>query len=152
MKKEYCKKLKFTEDILNRMRAVGFKKIFSGDIISSYYDFPDSKLKKEGKLLRIRKKGLITEVVFKNKKIKKNKDYKTTLLKREIRYTSNNYKEILKIFELLGLKAVKTESFYREEFVKGKTQIEIKNKQEIEVESENFDEFKEILKDLKCNS
>jgi adenylate cyclase, class 2 len=40
-----------------KLKEMGAEKVFSGELVNSYFDFPDNRLEKEEKILRLRKKG-----------------------------------------------------------------------------------------------
>ena len=51
--------------LTKKLIQLGAKKVFDGEIIAHYFDYPDSRLRAEGKLLRLRKKGDIVELTLK---------------------------------------------------------------------------------------
>ena len=40
-----------------KLKEIGAEKVFSGELVDSYFDFPDKRLEKEEKILRLRNKG-----------------------------------------------------------------------------------------------
>ncbi len=55
------------EEITKKLINLGAQKIFSGKIEAEFFDFPDKRLQNSGKLLRLRRKGDICELVIKEK-------------------------------------------------------------------------------------
>ncbi len=54
-----------TSTLVKKLIQLGAKKTFDGEISATYFDYPDSRLRKEGKLLRLRKKGDTIELTLK---------------------------------------------------------------------------------------
>jgi adenylate cyclase, class 2 len=57
-----------SKDIIKKLQSFGAKKTFEGSIVPSFFDFPDRRLKARNQLLRLRKKGELLELTFKQKK------------------------------------------------------------------------------------
>jgi predicted adenylyl cyclase CyaB len=51
--------------VVAQLEKMGAKKTFDGMLDGGKFDFPDGRLKKEGKMLRLRKRGEQTELTFK---------------------------------------------------------------------------------------
>jgi len=45
------------EEIEEKLREIGAKKVFEGELVSIYFDFESRSLEREGKVLRLRQKG-----------------------------------------------------------------------------------------------
>ena len=141
--KEYCKRLKLTKNILKNIYKLGAKKEFSGNVLSTYYDFKDKKLKKKNMLLRVRKKGKINELTLKQKTKKEVKNgILITTLKKEIKVNLDNLKSFNNILKELGLKKIREERFHREEYFWKGVWFEIKDKKELEIESNSLRKLK----------
>lgn len=48
-----------------RLAAMGARKVFEGEVLSVYFDFPDGTLARRGDILRLRKNGEETALTFK---------------------------------------------------------------------------------------
>ena len=45
------------EEIEKKLKKMEAEKVFEGEVVSIYFDFPDKLLEREGKILRLRQKG-----------------------------------------------------------------------------------------------
>ena len=85
------------DEIRKKLFDLGAKKIFSGQIHMISLDFPNERLRKEGKHFRVRKVGKKTEMCIKGKK--KLTKFK---IREETEVFTSNFEETLKILEMLG--------------------------------------------------
>jgi adenylate cyclase, class 2 len=95
-------------EIVKKLESFGAKKIFDGKIIGSYFDFEDGRLKKQDKLLRLRKKGDITELTLKQKLI-----CKKAKIAEEQEVIVSNHEMMKKILFSIGLKEIAVFSKHR---------------------------------------
>ncbi|MEJ2567417.1 MAG: class IV adenylate cyclase [candidate division WOR-3 bacterium] len=109
-----------------KLKEMGAEKVFSGELINTYFDFPDKRLEKEGKILRLRKKG--DKVILTYKK----------MINREKAKIMDEHELEVQDFELLKsiLKEVSLFPIY--EFKKHRTTYEL-NKINFEI-----DEYSDI--------
>jgi len=52
-------------EIIGKLKSLKAKKIFEGNIETTFYDFKDNSLRKQGKTVRLRTKGNAVELTFK---------------------------------------------------------------------------------------
>jgi adenylate cyclase, class 2 len=90
------------DEIVNILQSLGAKKIFEGEVIPSFFDYPDHRLKNEKKLLRLRKKGELVELTFKHKHEKT-----TAKIADETEVMVTDFYKMKKILEHIGLVEVK---------------------------------------------
>ena len=81
-----------------RLIALGAKKTFDGEMYAIYYDFSDKRLGKAQDLLRLRKEGDASLIVF--KKFVPNEDAK---VRREYEVSISDFDAMRSILEELGL-------------------------------------------------
>lgn len=55
------------EEVIKKLIELGAEKVFEGEVKADYFDFEDERLKKEEKILRLRKKGDKVELALKKK-------------------------------------------------------------------------------------
>ena len=88
--------------VARKLGSLGAKKVFQGELITVYYDFPGNALRKSGKVFRIKKKGAIAEICIKikkpGKKLKVMEEYETAV---------GDFETAEKIFTALNLKKTK---------------------------------------------
>ncbi len=53
------------KEIEEKLKKIGAEKVFEGEIVSIYFDFPGKLLEKEGKILRLRQKGNLVILTYK---------------------------------------------------------------------------------------
>ena len=89
------------KDTVRRIKEAGGKKVFEGKIAPFLFDFPDGSLRKKNQLLRLRKKGAIVELAFKQKK-----QYQEAKVAEETELLVSDFDTMRKILSLMGLKEV----------------------------------------------
>jgi len=96
------------EEIIKHLKKIGAQNTFDGLIKTTYFDYPDSRFKKQDELLRVRLlDDLRVEIVFKtDKKIIQNSKIYT---EKEFKIDPNEHDNILDFFTSIGL--VKTLQF-----------------------------------------
>ena len=52
-------------DTIRKLEAIGAKKVFEGELSAYYFDFSDKRLSEKDKSLRLRKKGSLIEITYK---------------------------------------------------------------------------------------
>ncbi len=97
--------------IRNELEQLGAKKIFTGDIQAIHFDYPDFRLKKGGRILRVRKKGDKVELTYKEKI--HSSQFK---IAEETEVITSDFATTCKIFENLGLQKVYKLEKYRESY------------------------------------
>jgi adenylate cyclase class 2 len=102
------------EETEKKLRGMGAEKVFSGELVNAYFDFPDKRLEKEGKILRLRKKG--DKVILTYKKFINREEAKVM---DEYELEAQGFELLKKIFNEVGL-------FLIYEFKKHRTTYELK--------------------------
>lgn len=133
--------------ILKKLKA---KKKFNCKIKAIYFDTKDSKLKKQNKILRLRKINNYHELTFKkkinNKKFKHVKEYEIKI---------NNPKELKKILKELGYEPFTTIEKQRISYEYKNSKIEIDTIKNcptyLEIEVNDKNKLKKIIDDLKLD-
>ncbi len=135
------------KQIIKKLKKLGAKKVFEGKIIASYFDFEDKSLSKENKIIRLRTKGKLAELTFK-KSISK----KEAKIAEEYNVITDDYKDMKKILNLLGLKEKIKQTKYRTSFTLDDVHFELDKFDSIpiflEVEAPNIEKLKEYIKKL----
>ena len=134
-------------EVIERLRGLGARKIFDGDVITTYFDFEDRRLAKEGKILRLRKKGDQVELTYK-KEISKAK----AKIMEEYEIIVDRMDAVVKILEMLGLKEFHKSIKHRISYTKNNIHFEIDTYPDIpaflEVEAPNLEKLKEYVNKL----
>jgi adenylate cyclase, class 2 len=82
-----------------RLIALGATKIFDDEIYALYYDFPDSSIRRNGSVLRLRREGRKSVVT-----LKKNIESTEAKIKEEHETEVSDFLEMKYLMETLGLK------------------------------------------------
>jgi len=135
------------KEVIERLRGLGARKIFDGDVITTYFDFEDKRLAKEGKILRLRKKGDQVELTYK-KKISK-KEAKIT---DEYEVIVDRIDAVVEILEMVGLKEFHKSIKHRISYTKDNIHFEIDTYPGIpaflEIEAQSVGELREYINKL----
>lgn len=107
-------------ETISKLKKLGAKKTFDGELVAFIYDFPDKRLKSEGKLLRVRKINDQAEFTFKSK-LKKGK-VKTNV---EHQVNVDRFDSLHTILFSLGLKRKSYGNKHRVSFQLGKMHVDI---------------------------
>jgi predicted adenylyl cyclase CyaB len=137
------------QKVIAQLESLGAKKVLDCEMCSSTFDFADKRLAKEGKFLRLRTKGGITELTLKEKvsteQAKINEEH-------EVIVSDKNC--LRGILHGLGLKEVKTDAKkHRVEYVLGNVHFEIDTLAEnipplLEVEAPTLEEVQKAVEML----
>ncbi len=100
------------EEIIKDVEKLGARKNFTGRIIDYRFDTPDRKLSRQGKALRIRKKGRYIYLNLKGRK----KSYDNIVDREEIGVRINNFKIMHRILNELGFIKIFELNRYRTEY------------------------------------
>jgi adenylate cyclase class 2 len=84
--------------MVRRLLAIGAKKTFDGEINSYSYDFADKRLSESGELFRLRRRGTVNELTYKQKM--ENKKAKAVM---ETQVTVDDFESMRKIISYLGM-------------------------------------------------
>ena len=106
--------------IIKKLESLGAKKVFEGEVDASFYDFPDSRLKKDGSLLRLRTKGENAELTFK-KKISKEE----AKIMKELEIKLDDPASMKRILDTIGLVKQKSYVKYRSSYKLGDVSFEL---------------------------
>lgn len=85
-------------EVEKKLKEMGAEKIFDGEMVNIYFDFPEKRLEKEGKILRLRKKG--DKVILTFKKLITQKKAKVM---NEYELEVRDFGLMRKIFKEIGL-------------------------------------------------
>lgn len=129
-----------------QIEQLGGAKVFEGRITAHYLDTPNDDLWKEGTVLRIRRRGDITELTLK-KKVKKRKDIK---VRDEYEVKVGDFEATKALFAELGYieKAFK-EDKHRITYALGDSHIELETVENIppylEIEAPSVERLEEVV-------
>jgi adenylate cyclase, class 2 len=107
------------KEVQQKLKKLGAKKVFEGEVIALYFDFPDKRMIKNGKLVRLRKKGDEIEFVIKEKI---SKEEAKIMKEHEVKIT--DFEEMSRILGLLGLQRYKSAQKHRITYVLEKVHFE----------------------------
>jgi adenylate cyclase, class 2 len=106
--------------VARKLISLGAKKTFEGDIIPSYFDFPDRQLKARGQLLRLRKRGSMVELTFKQKM-----KHPRAKIAEETELLVDDFEQMRKILLKIGLLEWKKYSKKRTSYCLGNAHYEL---------------------------
>jgi adenylate cyclase class 2 len=86
------------EEIEKKLKKMEAEKVFEGEVVSIYFDFPDKLLEREGKILRLRQKG--DKVILTYKELISKDEAK---IMDEYELEVNDFESMKKMFEGVGL-------------------------------------------------
>ncbi len=89
------------EKIIEKLKALGARKVFEGEVIDLYFDFNDMRLNKNGKLIRLRKEGNRAKLTFKERVSKE----KFKIMK-ETEIEISDFEGMRDILETLGMSVI----------------------------------------------
>jgi len=134
-------------EVIERLRGLGARKIFDGDVITTYFDFEDRKLAKEGKILRLRKKGDQVELTYKNEISKEE-----AKIMEEYEIIVDSIDVMKEILGNLGFKEFFKSFKHRISYTKDNIHFEIDTYPDIpaflEIEAPNLEKLKEYVNKL----
>lgn len=134
------------EKIIQKLEDLGAKKIFEGDLISSYFDFPDNSISNKG-VLRIRKNDKETILTF--KELIRKKEAK---IAEEHETKIDNPEVITEILKGLGLKKIKELKKHRISYKIKNIRFEIDKFPDIpiflEIEAPSIEKINEFVEKL----
>ncbi len=87
------------QEIRKKLKALGAKQFFKGEVHAISYDYPDKRLEKSGKMLRVRKAGGRIELCFKGPN--ESEKFK---IREEIEVLTSSFEDTIKIIESIGFK------------------------------------------------
>jgi len=94
--------------VTEKLKSLGAKQVFDGEMLVYLYDFDDMRLQKKGSILRLRSKGEVSELAFKQKV---NQDKAKVMKEYEIIFREHSDAE--KILAELGLKKIGNYARYK---------------------------------------
>lgn len=109
------------DEIRDKLKKLGAKKTFDGEMHTIVFDTPDEKLKKKGLFLRLRQEGNNVHFCFKGKKYP-TKKFK---VREEIELTVSSIKNMTSILEKLGFVKKFEYAKHREQYKWGKISFDI---------------------------
>jgi adenylate cyclase class 2 len=108
------------EKVKAELKELGAKKVFDGQVLSVYFDFPDKSLEKEGKILRLRQKE--GKVILTYKELISQEKAK---IMDEYELAVDDFETMKKIFEGLGLSPLYEFNKHRTTYQLNQTHFEI---------------------------
>lgn len=96
------------KEVIKKLENLGAKKILDSNVNAIHFDFDDYSLSKQDKILRLRRKGDITELTFKRKISKKK-----AKIVEELEVKVDDFGSMKKVLERLGLKKIKQYTKHR---------------------------------------
>ncbi|MBI2573474.1 class IV adenylate cyclase [Candidatus Woesearchaeota archaeon] len=87
--------------IQKKLKQLGARKVFEGPMLASRFDTPTDELEEEGKMLRLRQRGEITELTLKKKP--QGEEDKNAKVREEIELTVSDYATMKMILASIGL-------------------------------------------------
>jgi len=134
-----------TAEIRQKLKKIGAKKIFEGEIHAKSFDYPDGRLKKEGIYLRVRKIGDKVELCCKEKM--ESDSFKK---RNETDIEVGNFENMISLLEKLGLKQTFEYKKHRESHKLNNTRFEIDDYPGIptylEIEAQTEEEVEKAVK------
>jgi len=135
------------EEIDKKLKKIGAEKVFEGEIVSIYFDFPDRLLEKEGKILRLRQKGAKSILTY--KELISQDEAK---IMDEYELTIDDFELIKRIFEGIGLLPLYEFNKHRTTYKLNQTHFEIDKYPDIpaflEIEAPDLDTINEMVSKL----
>jgi adenylate cyclase, class 2 len=135
------------EEVEEKLKEIDAEKVFDGELVSIYFDFPDKRLEKEGKVLRLRKKD--EKVIL---------TYKKLISQDEAKIMDENEFEIpdldlmKKIFKEIGLFPLYEFKKHRTTYKLDRIHFEIDKYPDIpvflEIEAPDLEEIDEMVSKL----
>lgn len=108
------------KDIRLKLKRLGAKKIFEGELSIAHFDHADRRIKKNDQLLRVRTVGKVTELCFKGAREKS--AYK---VQEETQVQTDSFPKTVAILQKLGFEEVRHWRKHRESWKLGKVSFEI---------------------------
>ena len=108
------------EETLQKLTVLGAQKTFDDEMLVTRMDFPDGRLKKSDRLLRIRKLGERVELCYKGKN-----ESDTYKIQEETEVVTSSYEDTIALFEKLGFMTVFQGQKHRTSYQLGKIKFEI---------------------------
>lgn len=141
-------------ELEEKVKSLGFKKVFEGELIAIYYDFEDDRLSNDRSVLRLRKEGEKSKFTLKLKK-----SHQKASVNKEYEIEVSSFEEMKSILEILGFKNIKSFRKTRESYKLNNVRIEFDKYHDenehipdfIELESDNYDDLKLALTQLNFN-
>lgn len=136
------------EEMIEKVKALGAKKVFSGRVTDFRYDTPERNLSRQGKALRIRQKG---RLVFLNLKGRK-KAKESIIGRNEIGVKISNFRTMERILSQLGyikiFELVKHRAEYRLNDINFDFDEYLGLDPILEIESDSYEKVEKYLKKL----
>jgi adenylate cyclase class 2 len=132
--------------VRKKLKALGAKKTFDGNMRTTIFDTPNEQLKKKGLFLRLRQEGNNVHFCFKGKK-ESSKKFK---VREEIELNVSSMKDMTIILSQLGFVKKYEYSKHREQYKLGKTSFDIDTYKKIptflEIEAPTEEEVERAVK------
>lgn len=136
------------DDIIEKIKALGAYKVFSGKVVDFRFDTPERDLSRQGKALRIRQKG---KLIFLNLKGKK-KSREAIIGRDEIGVKISNFKTMQNILHELGYINIFELVKYRTEYRLGDVNFDIDEyvglNPILEIESDSYEKVENYIEQL----
>lgn len=135
------------EEVEKKLKEMGAEKVFFGEVVSVYFDFPDKSLEKEGKILRLRQKE--DKVILTYKELISQDEAK---IMDEHELEVGDFGGVKRIFEGIGLFPLYQFNKHRTTYKLNNTNFEIDKYPGIpaflEIEAPDLDTIYAIVSDL----
>jgi len=136
-----------TKKVIAKLKELGARKVFEGQMDVCYYDFKDHSLSDNGKILRLRTKGQKSEFTVKRKMGKAE-----AKVMEEYEVTVNDFAAMQTILQEIGLKKLQSATKHRASYALGKIHFEFDTipglPTFLEVEAPTMDELKSVIKKI----
>ena len=133
--------------VLKHLKKVGAKKEFSGKVKSIYLDYADRRLMKKGAVVRLRKKGIVSQLTLKTPR----KHAKAKVM-NETELAIGSVEQMQAVMKELGLKPIRTFEKIRESYVRKGIRYELDKYPGIpwflEIECQKMADLNRALKEL----
>jgi len=133
--------------IQQRLKKLRARCVFDGEMDAIYFDFANKRLNRDGKLLRVRKKGAKVELTYKVRH-----KHKTVKLIDEHQTLIQDFEVTRQMLKGIGMREVKRVQKHRVSYVLGKNTFEIDTFPGIppflEIESTTISDLKKAVKVL----
>ncbi len=103
-----------------RLADLGFRKAFDGEVVTLFFDFPDSRIREAGDMLRLRRKGEASSITYKKKLA-----VEGAKVMREHEAEISDFEAMCNVLASIGLERTLEVAKRRTSYRKGRTSVEI---------------------------
>jgi adenylate cyclase class 2 len=135
------------EEVEKKLKEMGAEKVFDGELVNIYFDFPEKHLEKEGKVLRLRKKD--DKVILTFKKLITQEEAKVM---NENELEVKDFGLMREVFKEIGLLPIYEFKKHRKTYELNQIHFEIDKYSDIpaflEIEAPDLETIYKVISDL----